>query len=88
MSREELLDWCEEGTVVLEGEEYDRAIVGVSTDGRLVYDYDELVNVLMEDMTSEEAMDYLDYNTLRAIPYMGDKAPIIMRRIDWEVTNE
>ncbi|MBO7205689.1 MAG: hypothetical protein J6V08_04650 [Candidatus Methanomethylophilaceae archaeon] len=85
MNREELLDWCEEGTVILEGEEYDQAIVGISTDGKLVYDYDELVNVLMEDMTPEEAMDYLDYNTLRAIPYMGDKAPIIMRRIDWEV---
>lgn len=29
-------------------------------------------------MTGEEAMEWVDYNTIRAIPYMGDKHPIIM----------
>lgn len=29
-------------------------------------------------MTDEEAIEWIDYNTIRAIPYMGEKAPIVM----------
>ena len=32
----------------------------------------------IEDYAEEEAVEFIDYNTLRAIPYMGDKAPIVV----------
>lgn len=29
-------------------------------------------------MTEEEAVEFIDYNTFRAMPYMGEKAPIVV----------
>ncbi len=65
-------------------------MIGITTENRLVYSYDKLVDSLsreyrQEDQTEEDAqmsaIEWLDYNTLRAIPYMesqGLLAPIIM----------
>lgn len=66
--------------IVFENPDYDAAIVGVSSDDRVIYDYDEMIACLMleDDMTIEEAMDFIDYNTLRALPYAGEGAPIVM----------
>ena len=33
-------------------------------------------------MTNEEAVEFIDYNTLRAIPYAGGFAPVVMYPID------
>lgn len=45
----------------------------------MVYDYDKMVDYLVEKnaMTYEDAIEWIDYNTLRAIPYMGANPPII-----------
>lgn len=70
---------CED-TVILENPDYLSAILGISEDGRLIYSYDAMVEHLMlhDCMTCEEAMEFIDFNTIRAIPYMGQKAPIIL----------
>jgi hypothetical protein len=62
---------------------YDGSIVGVTTDGRVVYDYDKMVEELMseEGWSYEEAAEWIDYNTIRSIPYAGPGAPIIMYSI-------
>lgn len=59
---------------------YDDALVGVTTDGRAVYDFCLMVEWLMktEGWSDMEATEWIDVNTLRAVPYMGSKAPIIM----------
>lgn len=31
-----------------------------------------------DKITEEEAVDFIDFNTIRALPYGGEKAPIIM----------
>ena len=82
--RDLIIDELEEGAIILEGEEFDGGIIGVSIDGRLVYDYDLMVESLSEanGMTQEEATEYIDYNTIRALPYMGELAPIIIRSIN------
>lgn len=83
-----LKDWlCErdyEETVVLESPDYLSAIEGVSEDGRLIYSYDKMVKHLMqvENMSCEDAMEFIDYNTIRALPYAGEKAPIISYSIE------
>ena len=35
-----------------------------------------------ESLSEEEAIEWINYNTIRALPYMGDKAPIIMYPIE------
>lgn len=75
-----LLDAGYEGVKFLVNYSYDDALIGVSDDGRAIYDYDKMVEwlVVNEDFTTEEAHEWVQYNTLRAVPYMGDDAPIIM----------
>lgn len=74
--------------IVFENPDYDAAIVGVSSDDRVIYDYDEMIACLMleDDMTIEEAMDFIDYNTLRALPYAGEGAPIVMYKFGGELS--
>jgi hypothetical protein len=38
-----------ESAIVFDNMSYDGSIVGVTTDGRVVYDYDKMVEELMED---------------------------------------
>lgn len=72
------------GTVILENPDFIDAIVGISDDGRLVYQYDRMVASLAdsEEMSMEEAEEFIQYNTIRALPYMGDKAPIVVYSLD------
>ena len=69
-----------EDAIVFDNMSYDGSIVGVTTDGRVVYDYDKMVEELMQDenCSYEEAADWIDYNTIRALPYAGENGPIIM----------
>lgn len=69
-----------EDVVIFESFSYDDALIGVTEDGRAVYDFDKMVHWLVETegFTDEEAIEWIEYNTIRALPYMGDDAPIIM----------
>lgn len=69
-----------EDVVIFENYSYDDALIGITEDGRAVYDFDKMVRWLVEteDFTDEEAIEWIEYNTIRALPYMGDDAPIIM----------
>ena len=73
-----------EDSIVLENPDFCNAIIGVSENGNVVYDYDKMVVQLMEEdkISYEDAADFISYNTINAIPYMGEKKPIIMYRID------
>lgn len=79
-SEELLLDNGYEGVKFLSDYSYDDALVGVSEDNRAIYDYNKMVEWLMETegFTEEEAADWISYNTIRALPYFGEDAPIIM----------
>ena len=81
MSTEErLLENGYEGVKFLTDYSYDDALIGVTEDNRAVYDYEKMVTWLMETegWTYEEAAEWVDYNTIRALPYMGEGAPIVM----------
>lgn len=69
-----------EDIVILANYSYDDALIGVTEDGRAVYDYEKMISWLMatEGWTPEEAEEWINYNTIRALPYMGDKAPLIL----------
>ena len=69
-----------ENLILFENPDFDDAIIGTSHNGRVVYDFDKMVECLAkeENMTVEEAMDFICYNTIRSIPYMGSDAPIVL----------
>lgn len=69
-----------EDALKFESPSFDSAIIGVDYFGRLIYDYNQMIIDFMETegVTEEEAIDFIDYNTIRSLPYFGKKAPIIM----------
>ena len=81
---ERLLDAGCEDAIYFTNYSYEDALVGVSEDGRAIYDYYKMVDWLMkeEGWTDIEAIEWIETNTLRAIPYMGNKAPIVMYPLD------
>lgn len=74
-----------QGAIILDNPSFDNSIVGKSLDGRLIYSYDKMVEEMVKDDAVEyvDAMEFIDYNTFRALPYMGEKAPIILLGIDY-----
>ena len=84
MINNELRDYIaeeHEEAVVFNVPSYDNAIVGLSDDGRLIYDYDLMIKELTNDtaLTEDEAIQYIDYNTIRTLPYIEEQVrPIIL----------
>jgi hypothetical protein len=70
----------EEDSIVFDNPSFDNSIIGITTDGKAVYDYEKMVAELMkdDDISEQEAIDWIEYNTIRAIPYAGDMAPVII----------
>ena len=73
-----------EDIVLLKDESYDSALIAVTDDCRAVYSYDKMVEWYMEKngCSAEEAIEWIDYNTLRAIPYAGARAPIVVKELE------
>lgn len=69
-----------EEAAVFENPDYLTALVGIFDSGCLVYSYSGMVAHLVatEGMNQEEAVEFIDHNTIRALPYMGKHAPVIV----------
>ena len=67
-----------EGIVLFNNPSYEDAFVGISSDNRAVYDYDRMIECLMEEdgMNYEDAADFISYNTIRSCDYT-ENSPII-----------
>lgn len=83
-AEDRILDAGYEDVVIFKDEGYDDALIGISEDGRAIYDFDLMVEWLMkvDGITSEEAIEWIEYNTIRSLSYAGSGAPIIMYRIE------
>ena len=83
-NREILADLDYEDLVVFENPDYDDAIIGVTHDDRVVYDYDKMIEHLInkDNMSVEDAADFISYDTIRSLSYVGDNAPIVMFGIE------
>lgn len=92
MTRQDIFDEIEsrgfEDTIILDDPSFDDAIIGITEDGHLIYNYDSMVNHMVdsyikeginEDEAYTSAIEWISYNTIRAIPYMKSygKEPII-----------
>ena len=79
-AEERLLEAGYDGVVVFSNYSYDDALIGVTSDGRAVYDYDKMVAWLTETegWSAEDAMEWIDYNTIRSLAYSGNDGPIVV----------
>jgi hypothetical protein len=62
---------------------YDGAIVGITDNGQLVYSKERMVALLVEmdnEMTTEDAWEFLEYNTFCA--YVGEQTPIFINTFE------
>lgn len=66
-------------TILLDPEYLDAAIVGVR-DHRAMYDYNLLVQAYQENegWTYEQTVEWVEYSTMRALPYMGKLGPLVL----------
>jgi hypothetical protein len=69
-----------EDSLKFESPSFDSAIIGVDYFGRLIYDYEQMIVDFMKinNVSYEEAVEFIDYNTLRSLGYYKDNAPIIL----------
>lgn len=80
--REELKEKEYNDTILFDNPSFDNSIVGYTEEGRVIYDYSLMVSEFAKEnnCTEFDAIEFIDYNTLRALPYAGEFAPIIMYR--------
>lgn len=52
----------------------------MTLDGRLIYEINYMIDEFMNDnqCSEQEAIEWVEYNTMRALPYFGDRAPVIV----------
>ena len=68
---------------------YNTAIVGTTWEGNLVYDYDKMVEYLLDCMSEEEAIDFIEYNTLGILPTIPiENRPVILYNVDENIIKE
>lgn len=74
-----------EETVFFENPSFVKAITGITDSEQLIYDYDLMIAAAMEEENweAEEAIEWIDFNTLRSIPYIGQYHPIVSFPINW-----
>lgn len=78
--REEIAEINEEALLA---DGFDDAVIGMDTHGRVVYDYDKCVDILIgegEDMEYIDAIEHMDYNVTGA--YVGEYTPIFIKKLD------
>lgn len=92
--KEYLVEWGHEDTIVFDSPDYADAFIGVTWDERAVYDYNKMVECLVRNdgMDELEAMEFIDYNAVRSLPYV-ENGPIIIYPFcgairEWEESEE
>ncbi len=86
MSNKELIiehysDHDDDGLLFADG--FDDAIIGICPNSlRIIYSRSKVIEILSQDMSTEDALDYAEYNTFNA--YVGEKTPIWVEDFKWE----
>lgn len=77
---EKLYEMGYEDFVIYDNPEFDSAIIGISYDNRVIYDFDKMVIDLMakDGIEMLDAAEFIEYNTLRAYSPTPDRDPIVM----------
>ena len=69
-----ILDYFED-EIFLKADGFDEAIIGVDeTTMRLIYSVKKCIEILMKDMSEEDALEYFNFNVSGS--HIGEKTPI------------
>lgn len=80
-----------DGAIVLDPDDLDRAIVGIAenNEGDIIFchSYEKLMEVFAEmfdesdpDTLETDVIGWIEFNVIRALPYMGNRASLILER--------
>ena len=71
-----------EDVVIFSNPSYASAFIGISEDNRATYDYNKMVEYLKEKegWSDIEAIEFIEYNSIRSLPYY-ENSPIIIHRL-------
>lgn len=83
MTYDEVCAYAEENNIpikLFDNPRYPNSIIGLTIDDRAIYDMEQMIVDLMKEdkMSYIDALEFIEYNTIRALPYMGEDAPIIL----------
>lgn len=83
MTYDEVCVYAEENNIpikLFDNPRYPNSIIGLTIDDRAIYDMEQMIVDLMKEdkMSYIDALEFIEYNTIRALPYMGEDAPIIL----------
>ena len=83
MTYDEVCVYAEENNIpikLFDNPRYPNSIIGFTIDDRAIYDMEQMIVDLMEEdkMSYIDALEFIEYNTIRVLPYMGKDAPIIL----------
>lgn len=78
--RDTIAEMYGDGVMVFDNPSFDNSIIGVSENGQVIYDYDSMVLELMDDdnIGEDDAIDFIDYNTIRSLAYQREPKPVIL----------
>lgn len=68
------------GIIYFINPDYEDAIIGISTDNRVVYSYDKMLENLVNKgfcETLQDAVEFIDFNVFPSMPYISN-CPIIV----------
>ena len=78
-----ILKISEEYPELLKADGFDEAIIGVVERigvQAICYDQDKVIEILMRDMSEEEAIEYFDFNIAGA--WVGESTPFFLQKMD------
>lgn len=83
MTYDEIYSYADENNITIklfDNPSYPNSIIGLTIDNRAIYDMEQMIVDLMEEdkISYIDALEFIEYNTIRALPYMGGDAPIIL----------
>lgn len=81
--KELICEFGYEDVLIFSNPSYASAFIGVSDDNRAIYDYGLMVEHLMieEGWSDVESIEFIDFNTLKALPYY-ENPPIVLYRLE------
>lgn len=81
--KELIYEFGYENVLIFSNPSYASAFTGISDEGRAVYDYDKMIEYLVEkeSWSDIEAIEFIECNTLRSLPYY-ENSPIVMYRLE------
>ena len=91
MTQEQIKQYIEDqgydSVKVFESPSYCDAFIGISDNGRAVYDFEKMAEQFMRENECEydEAVEFIEYNTIRALPYYPDGPIVVYPVLDYMV---